>query len=76
VKPDYLRRVALLEAKRRGLRGRAAALFADGMEVGWTTWKMPKGAPGAQSWYEGYRAARAERKRRLAEDRVAFELAT
>ena len=76
MKPDYLRRVALLEAKRRSPTAQAAALFADGMEVGWTTWKMPKGAPGAQSWYEGYRAARAERKRRMAEDRVAFELAT
>jgi len=76
MKPDYLRRVALLEAKRRGLRGRAAALFADGMEVGWTSWKMPEDAPGAQSWHEGYRAARAERKRRLAEDQVAFEVAT
>ena len=75
MKPDYLRRVALLEAKRRGLRGRAAALFADGMEVGWTAWKLPKEYPRAWSWYEGYRAARAERKRRMAEDHVAFDLA-
>lgn len=73
--PDYLRRVALLEAKRRKLRGRAAALFADGMEVGWTAWRLPKDSPAAWSWHEGYRTARAERKRRMAEDRVAFDLA-
>lgn len=75
MKADYLRRVALLEAKRRKLRGRAAALFADGMEVGWTAWKLPDKHPHAESWHEGYRTARAERKRRMAEDRVAFDLA-
>ena len=68
MKADYLRRVALLEAKRRGLRGRAAALFADGMEVGWTAWKLPPWYPPNRSWHDGYRAARAERKQRMAED--------